>query len=88
MYMIPEPMAAAIGIGIDIAEPMGNMIIDIGGGTTEIAVIALSGIVSDESIRVAGDDFTNDIIEYMRRQHNLMIGERTAEYIKVEVGAA
>ena len=67
---------------------MGNMIIDIGGGTTEIAVIALSGIVSDESIRVAGDDFTNDIIEYMRRQHNLMIGERTAEYIKVEVGAA
>ncbi|MDB9881569.1 rod shape-determining protein [Bacteroidia bacterium] len=88
VYMIPEPMAAAIGIGIDVTEPMGNMIIDIGGGTTEIAVIALSGIVSDESIRVAGDDFTNDIIEYMRRQHNLMIGERTAEYIKVEVGAA
>ncbi len=88
VYMIPEPMAAAIGIGIDVSEPMGNMIIDIGGGTTEIAVIALSGIVSDESIRVAGDDFTNDIIEYMRRQHNLMIGERTAEYIKVEVGAA
>ncbi|MFT5348544.1 MAG: rod shape-determining protein MreB, partial [Bacteroidia bacterium] len=87
VYMIPEPMAAAIGIGIDVSEPMGNMIIDIGGGTTEIAVIALSGIVSDESIRVAGDDFTNDIIEYMRRQHNLMIGERTAEYIKVEVGA-
>lgn len=88
VYMIPEPMAAAIGIGIDVSAPMGNMIIDIGGGTTEIAVIALSGIVSDESIRVAGDDFTNDIIEYMRRQHNLMIGERTAEYIKVEVGAA
>jgi rod shape-determining protein MreB len=86
--MIPEPMAAAIGIGVDVAEPMGNMIIDIGGGTTEIAVIALSGIVSDESIRVAGDDFTNDIIEYMRRQHNLMIGERTAENIKVQVGAA
>lgn len=88
VYMIPEPMAAAIGIGIDVAEPMGNMIIDIGGGTTEIAVIALSGIVSDESIRVAGDEFTNDIIEYMRRQHNLMIGERTAEQIKMEVGAA
>jgi len=88
VYMIPEPMAAAIGIGVDVAEPMGNMIIDIGGGTTEIAVIALSGIVSDESIRVAGDDFTNDIIEYMRRQHNLMIGERTAENIKVQVGAA
>ncbi len=88
VYMIPEPMAAAIGIGIDVAEPMGNMIIDIGGGTTEIAVIALSGIVSDESIRVAGDDFTNDIIEYMRRQHNLMIGDRTAENIKINVGAA
>ncbi|MBT6235613.1 MAG: rod shape-determining protein [Bacteroidetes bacterium] len=88
VYMIPEPMAAAIGIGIDVTEPMGNMVIDIGGGTTEIAVIALSGIVSDESIRVAGDDFTNDIIEYMRRQHNLMIGERTAERIKMEVGAA
>ncbi|MBR9861147.1 rod shape-determining protein [bacterium] len=88
VYMIPEPMAAAIGIGIDVAEPMGNMIIDIGGGTTEIAVIALAGIVSDESIRVAGDEFTEDIIEYMRRQHNLMIGERTAEFIKIEVGAA
>jgi rod shape-determining protein MreB len=88
VYMIPEPMAAAIGIGIDISEPMGNMIIDIGGGTTEIAVIALSGIVSDQSIRVAGDNFTDDIIEYMRRQHNLMIGERTAEMIKIEVGAA
>lgn len=88
VYMIPEPMAAAIGIGIDISEPVGNMIIDIGGGTTEIAVIALSGIVSDQSIRVAGDNFTEDIIEYMRRQHNLMIGERTAEMIKIEVGAA
>jgi rod shape-determining protein MreB len=88
VYMIPEPMAAAIGIGIDVSEPIGNMVIDIGGGTTEIAVIALSGIVSDESIRVAGDNFTSDIIEYMRRQHNLMIGERTAELIKIEVGAA
>jgi rod shape-determining protein MreB len=75
VYLIHEPMAAAIGIGIDVAEPMGNMIIDIGGGTTEIAVIALSGIVCDQSIRVAGDDFTEDIIEYMRRQHNLLIGE-------------
>jgi rod shape-determining protein MreB len=88
VYMIPEPMAAAIGIGIDVSEPVGNMIIDIGGGTTEIAVIALSGIVSDESIRVAGDEFTSDIIEYMRRQHNLMIGERTAELIKINIGAA
>lgn len=88
VYMIPEPMAAAIGIGIDVSEPNGTMIIDIGGGTTEIAVIALAGIVSDESIRVGGDEFTADIIDYMRRQHNLMIGERTAEMIKIEVGAA
>jgi rod shape-determining protein MreB len=88
VYLIHEPMAAAIGIGIDVSEPMGNMIIDIGGGTTEIAVIALSGIVCDESIRVAGDEFTLDILDYMRRQHNLLIGERTAETIKIEVGAA
>lgn len=88
VYLIHEPMAAAIGIGIDVAEPMGNMIIDIGGGTTEIAVIALSGIVCDESIRVAGDEFTLDIVDYMRRQHNLSIGEPTAEAIKIGVGAA
>lgn len=88
VYLIHEPMAAAVGIGIDVSEPMGNMIIDIGGGTTEIAVIALAGIVCDESIRVAGDEFTSDILEYMRRQHNLLIGERTAERIKIEVGAA
>ena len=88
VYLIHEPMAAAIGIGIDVLEPMGNMIIDIGGGTSEIAVIALGGIVCDKSIRVAGDDFTNDIVDYMRRQHNLLIGERSAERIKIEVGAA
>jgi rod shape-determining protein MreB len=88
VYLIHEPMAAAIGIGVDVEEPMGNMIIDIGGGTSEIAVIALGGIVCDKSIRVAGDDFTNDIEEYMRRQHNILIGERTAEQIKIEVGAA
>jgi len=88
VYLIHEPMAAAIGIGIDVEEPMGNMIIDIGGGTSEIAVIALGGIVSNKSIRVAGDDFTTDIEEYMRRQHNILIGERTAERIKIEVGAA
>ncbi len=88
VYMIHEPMAAAIGIGIDVLEPMGNMIIDIGGGTSEIAVIALGGIVCDKSIRVAGDDFTNDIVDYMRRQHNLLIGERSAERIKIEVGSA
>ncbi len=86
VYLIHEPMAAAIGI--DVEEPMGNMIIDIGGGTSEIAVIALGGIVCDKSIRVAGDDFTNDIEEYMRRQHNILVGERTAEQIKIEVGAA
>jgi rod shape-determining protein MreB len=87
-YLIAEPMAAAIGIGIDVEEPMGNMVIDIGGGTTEIAVIALAGIVCDQSIRIAGDEFTNDIAEYMRREHNILIGERSAERIKIEVGAA
>lgn len=88
VYLIHEPMAAAVGIGIDVEEPMGNMIIDIGGGTTEIAVIALSGIVCDQSIRVAGDNFDSDIVQYIRRQHNVMIGDRTAEKIKIEVGAA
>ena len=86
--LIHEPMAAAIGIGIDVEEPMGNMIIDIGGGTSEIAVIALGGIVCDKSIRTAGDDFTADIEDYMRRQHNILIGERSAERIKIEVGSA
>ena len=87
-YLIHEPMAAALGIGIDVEEPNGNMIIDIGGGTTEIAVIALSGIVTDQSIRVAGDEFTNDIIDFMKRKHNLLIGERTAEQVKIHVGSA
>jgi rod shape-determining protein MreB len=87
-YLIHEPMAAALGIGLDVTEPIGNMIIDIGGGTTEIAVIALAGIVCDQSIRTAGDEFTLDIMNYMRRQHNLLIGERTAEQIKIHVGAA
>jgi rod shape-determining protein MreB len=86
--LIHEPMAAAIGIGIDVLEPTGNMVIDIGGGTCEIAVIALGGIVNNKSIRIAGDDFTYDIMEYMRKQHNINIGERTAERIKIEVGAA
>jgi rod shape-determining protein MreB and related proteins len=86
--LIHEPMAAAIGIGLDVLEPIGNMIIDIGGGTSEIAVIALGGIVNNKSIRIAGDDFTLDIIEYIRKQHNINIGERTAERIKIEVGAA
>lgn len=87
-YLIHEPMAAALGIGLDVTEPVGNMVIDIGGGTTEIAVIALAGIVCDQSIRTAGDEFTLDIVNYMRRQHNLLIGERTAEQIKIHVGAA
>lgn len=88
VYMIHEPIAAAIGIGINIEQPVGSMIVDIGGGTTEIAVIALSGIVCDQSIRVAGDSFNKDILDYMRRQHNLLIGERTAERVKIEVGSA
>ena len=88
VYMIHEPMAAAIGIGIDVEEPMGNMIIDIGGGTSEIAIIALGGIVCEKSIRIAGDEFTADVEDYMRRQHNILIGERSAERVKIEVGAA
>ena len=86
--LIHEPMAAAIGIGIDVLEPEGNMIIDIGGGTSEIAVIALGGIVCNKSIRIAGDEFNRDIVEYMRKQHNIHIGERMAERIKKAVGAA
>jgi rod shape-determining protein MreB len=88
VYLIHEPMAAAIGIGVDIMQPKGNMIVDIGGGTTEIAVIALSGIVCDKSVKIAGDVFTNDIIYYMRTQHNLFIGERTAERVKISIGSA
>ena len=88
VYLIHEPMAAAIGIGLDIMEPKGSMIVDIGGGTTEIAVISLGGIVCDKSVKVAGDVFTNDIIYYMRTQHNLYVGEATAEHIKITVGAA
>lgn len=88
IYLIHEPMAAAIGIGIDIMKPTGNMIIDIGGGTTEIAVIALGGIVCDKSIKVAGDVFTADISYFMRTQHNLSVGEKTAENVKIQIGAA
>ena len=88
VYMIYEPMAAAIGIGLDVEAPEGNMIVDIGGGTTEIAVISLGGIVSNKSIRIAGDDLTTDIVEYMGRQHNMKVGDRTAEQIKINVGSA
>ena len=88
VYLLFEPMAAAIGIGIDVEAPEGNMIVDIGGGSTEIAVISLGGIVSNHSIRIAGDDFTADIQEYMSRQHNVKVSERMAERIKIHVGAA
>ena len=88
VYLIYEPMAAAIGIGLDVEAPEGCMVVDIGGGTTEIAVIALGGIVCNKSIRVAGDGFTADIQAYMRHQHNIKIGEKTAEDIKIAVGAA
>jgi rod shape-determining protein MreB len=81
-------MAAMLGIGIDVEAPEGNMVVDIGGGTTEIAVTSLGGIVCNRSIRIAGDDFTADIREYMRHQHNIKIGERTAENIKIQVGSA
>jgi len=87
-YMLYEPMAAALGIGIDVVAPEGNMIVDIGGGTTEIAVISLGGIVSNKSIQIAGDDLTADIQEHMRRVHNVRVGERTAELIKMNVGSA
>jgi len=87
VYLIYEPMAAAIGMGIDVEEPKGSMVVDIGGGTTEVAVIALGGIVCNKSIRIAGDSFTADIQAYMRHQHNIKIGERTAEEIKINVGS-
>ncbi len=88
VYLIFEPMAAALGVGIDVEAPEGNMVVDIGGGTTEIAVISLGGIVANNSIRMAGDEFTTNIQEYMSRQHNVKVSERMAERIKIHVGAA
>jgi len=88
VYLLAEPMAAAIGVGLPIDEPVGSMIIDIGGGTTEIAVIALSGIVNDTSIRIAGDEMTESIIQYFKRKYNLLIGENTSEMIKCTIGSA
>lgn len=88
VYLVFEPMAAAIGIGLDVEAPEGNMVVDIGGGTTEIAVISLGSIVTNTSIRVAGDDFTADIQEYMSRNHNVKVSERMAERIKINVGSA
>lgn len=88
VHLIAEPMAAAIGVGIDVSAPVGNMILDIGGGTTEIAVIALDGIVNEESLRIAGDEMNNAIIQFFKKNYNLLIGERTGEKIKCEVGSA
>ena len=88
VYLIYEPMAAAIGVGLDVLAPEGNMVVDIGGGSTEIAVISLGGIVADKSLRIAGDELTQDIQEYMSRQHNVKVSERMAERIKINVGAA
>ncbi|HKL99913.1 MAG TPA: rod shape-determining protein MreB, partial [Mobilitalea sp.] len=86
--IIEEPIAAAIGAGIDISRPCGNMIVDIGGGTTDIAVISLGGTVVSTSVKIAGDDFDDAIVRYMRKKHNLLIGERTAEDIKIKIGSA
>ena len=86
VYLIEEPVAAAIGAGIDIAKPDGHMVVDIGGGTSDIAVISLSGVVESTSIKVAGDQFNESIVKYMRRKHNILIGERTAELMKMEIG--
>ncbi len=88
VYLIEEPMAAAIGVGLPVQEASGNMIVDIGGGTTEVAVISLSGIVYSRSVRVAGDELDEAVVQYMKRAYNLMIGERTAEDIKIRVGSA
>ncbi len=87
-FLIEEPLAAAIGAGINIAEPTGSMVVDIGGGSTDIAVMSLGGIVQSESLRIAGNEFDDSIIRYVRRTHNLLIGERTAEEIKIRIGAA
>jgi len=88
VYLIDEPVAAAIGAGLPVAEPTGNMIIDIGGGTTEVAVLSLQGTVLSESVRVAGDELSDAIVQYMKKVHNLVIGERTAEEIKIQIGSA
>ena len=88
IYLIEEPMAAAIGAGLPVSEPTSSMAVDIGGGTTEVAVISLSGIVYSKSVRVAGDKIDEAIVQYMKRKHNLLIGERTAEIIKIEIGCA
>ncbi len=87
VYLIEEPMAAAIGVGLPVQEPAGNMIVDMGGGTTEVAIISLAGIVLSRSVRVGGDEMDEAIVQYLKRVYNLMIGERTAEEIKITIGS-
>jgi rod shape-determining protein MreB len=87
-YLIEEPLAAALGAGLDISEPRGNMVVDVGGGTTDIAVMSLGGVVLSQSLRIGGDDFDESIIRYIKRVYNLMIGERTAEEVKINIGTA
>lgn len=88
VYLMEEPMAAAIGAGLPVQEPFGNMIVDVGGGTTEVAVISLSGIVNSQTVRIAGDEMDEAIIQYLKRKYNLLIGERTAETVKIQIGSA
>ena len=88
VYLVEQPMAAAIGAGLPVTEPSGNMIIDIGGGTTEVAIISMSGIVFSKSVRIAGDEMDEAIINYIKKKYNLLIGERTAEAVKIEIGSA
>ena len=88
VILMEEPMAAAIGAGLPVSEPTGSMIVDIGGGTTEVAIISLGGIVTSKSLRVAGDELDQAVIAYIKKEYNLMIGERTAEQVKMEIGSA
>jgi rod shape-determining protein MreB len=87
VYLIEEPMAAAMGVGMPVSDPIGSMVVDLGGGTTEIAVISLGGIVTSQSVRVAGDEFDNDIIQYIRKNHNLLIGDTSSERLKIQIGS-
>ena len=88
VFLIEEPMAAAIGVDLPVQEPSGNLIVDIGGGTTEVAIISMSGVVFSKSVRVAGDEMNEAIINYIKKKYNLLIGERTAEAVKIEIGSA
>jgi rod shape-determining protein MreB len=88
VFLIEEPMAAAIGVDLPVWEPTGNLIIDIGGGTTEVAIISMSGIVFSKSVRIAGDEMNEAIVNYIKKKYNLLIGERTAEAVKIEIGSA